>query len=170
MNEPMNFKELCTARQSCRSYKNEPVPQEKLDYIRECVRLAPSAVNRQPWRFLVIDREPMLSQVKACYSRDWIQNVPVIVICLKNEQEAWTRQSDGHNHADIDIAIATEHLCLAATEQGLGNCWVCNFDVQQLMGTGLIPEGFTPAVLVPLGLPADELRPKTRKSMAEVWG
>lgn len=166
----MNFKELCLVRQSCRQYKNEPVPQEKLDYIKECVRLAPSAVNRQPWRFLVIDSEPMLSQVKACYGRDWIQQVPVIIICLKNEQEAWTRSCDGHNHADIDIAIATEHLCLAASEQGLGNCWVCNFDVQRLVATGLIPQGFTPSVLVPLGLPADEPRPKTRKPIDEVWG
>ena len=141
-----------------------------MDYIKECVRLAPSAVNRQPWRFLVIDSEPMLSQVKACYAREWIQNVPVIVVCLKNEQEAWTRSFDGHNHADVDIAIATEHLCLAATEQGLGNCWVCNFDIEKLMATGLIPEGYTPSVLVPLGLPADEPRPKTRKPIDEVWG
>ena len=91
-------------------------------------------------------------------------------MCLKNEQEAWTRQCDGHNHADVDIAIATEHLCLAASEQGLGNCWVCNFDVERLMATGLIPQGFIPSVLVPIGLPADEPRPKTRKPIDEVWG
>ena len=55
----MDFKELCLARYSCREYKKEPVPQEKLDYIRECVRLAPSAVNLQPWRFLVIDDQAL---------------------------------------------------------------------------------------------------------------
>lgn len=166
----MDFKDLCLARQSCRQYSGEPVPQEKLDYIRECVRLAPSAVNKQPWRFLLIDKKEQLEKIYDCYNRDWIRSAPIVVICLKNEAEAWKRGCDGHNHADIDIAIATEHLCLAATEQGLGNCWVCNFDVDRLVSTGLIPEGFTPAVLVPLGMPADEPRPKTRKPMNEVWG
>ena len=166
----MDFKELCMARYSCREYKNEAVPKEKLDYIRECVRLAPSAVNLQPWRFLVIDDKERLNKIYECYKRDWIRTAPVVVICLKNESEAWTRHCDGRNHADIDIAIATEHLCLAASEQGLGNCWVCNFDFDKLMDTGLIPEGYTPAVLVPLGVPADEAKPKTRKTTDEVWG
>ena len=166
----MNFKELCTARYSCRQYKDEPVPQEKLEYIKECVRLAPSAVNFQPWYFMVIDDKERLQKVCESYNREWIRTAPVIVICCKKEAEAWTRGSDGHNHSDIDIAIATEHLCLAASEQGLGNCWVCNFDVDKLMATGLIPQGMTPAVLVPIGTPADETKPKTRKPMDEVWG
>ena len=166
----MNFKELCTARLSCRNYKSEPIPQKKLEYIKECVRLAPSAVNLQPWRFLIIDDKERLCQIAECYKRDWIKTAPVIVICCKNETEAWTRRCDGHNHADIDIAIATEHLCLAASEQGLGNCWVCNFDIDKLMATGIIPEGYIPSALIPLGLPADELREKTRKPMDEVWG
>ena len=166
----MNFKELCAARYSCRQYKNEPVPQDKLEYIKECVRLAPSAVNRQPWRFLVIDDEPRLSQVKACYARPWIEDVPVVVVCCVNRNEAWTRPCDGRDHSDIDIAIATEHLCLAASEQGLGNCWVCNFDVERLQQSGLIPDGYVPAVLVPIGYAADEPREKSRKATAEVWG
>ena len=166
----MTFKELCEARYSCRNYKSEPIASEKLEYIKECVRLAPSAVNLQPWRFLVIDDKEGLQKICSCYKREWIQTAPAIVICLNREDEAWTRRCDGHNHADIDIAIATEHLCLAATEQGLGNCWVCNFDVEALMATGLIPQGYTPAVLVPLGVPADEPNEKTRKPLDEVWG
>ena len=165
----MNFKNLCEARYSCRQYKSDPVPQDKLDYIKQCVRLAPSAVNLQPWRFLVIDDKKRLQQVCECYKRDWIQTAPVIIICCKNESEAWTRRYDNRNHADVDIAIATEHLCLAASEQGLGNCWVCNFDVEKLMATGLIPENYVPSALIPLGWPADELKPKTRKPMDEVW-
>ncbi len=166
---PMNFKELCEARYSCRDYKREPIADEKLEYIKECVRLAPSAVNLQPWRFLIVSDEEGLQKICACYKRDWIKTAPLIVICLKREEEAWTRRYDGHNHADIDIAIATEHLCLAATEQGLGNCWVCNFDVEALMNTGLVPEGYQPAVLIPMGVPADERKEKVRKPMEEVW-
>ena len=77
---------------------------------------------------------------------------------------------DGKRHGDIDIAIATEHLCLAATEQGLGNCWVCNFDINMLRSSFPIPEGYDPAVLVPLGYAADEKADKVRKPMEEVWG
>ncbi len=165
----MTFKELCAERYSCRSYKRQSVETEKLEYIKECVRLAPSAVNRQPWCFLLIDDEERLEKVKACYARPWINEVPVIAICCVNREEAWTRQCDGHNHGDVDIAIATEHLCLAATEQGLGNCWVCNFDVEKLCQSGIIPAGFEPAVLVPIGYAAD-LRPeKKRKSIEDIW-
>lgn len=166
----MTFQELCEARYSCRNYKSDPIPEKQLQYIRECVRLAPSAVNFQPWRFLLITDKERLDKIRQCYKREWIQTAPAIVVCLKREEEAWTRRYDGHNHADIDIAIATEHLCLAASEQGLGNCWVCNFDINKLMETGIVPEGYQPAVLVPLGFPADEPNPKTRKPLDEVWG
>ena len=165
----MTFQELCTQRYSCRNYKSDPIPEEKLQYIRECVRLAPSAVNLQPWRFILITDKERLEKIYQCYKREWIQTAPAIVVCLKREDEAWTRRCDGHNHADIDIAIATEHLCLAASEQGLGICWVCNFDVDALMSTGIVPEGYQPAVLVPLGYPSDECKPKTRKPLDEVW-
>lgn len=165
----MNFKELCQARYSCRSYQDKPIEAEKLEYIKECVRLAPSAVNRQPWKFLYITDPEQLAVVKACYKREWIQQAPAIVICLENREECWTRRYDEKNHADIDIAIATEHLCLAATEQGLGNCWVCNFDIEMLRSTFALPEGYEPAVLIPLGYPADEAPEKNRKPMEEVW-
>ncbi|MBQ8968962.1 MAG: nitroreductase family protein [Bacteroidaceae bacterium] len=166
----MNFKELCATRYSCRQYKSAPIPEETLDYIRECVRLAPSAVNLQPWRFLLITDAERLAQVKSCYKREWIETAPAIVICCTRRDEAWTRRCDQHNHSDIDIAIATEHLCLAASEQGLGNCWVCNFDVDKLNQTGIVPEGYEAAVLVPLGYAADQATEKKRKPMEEVWG
>lgn len=167
----MTFKELCEARYSCRNYKSLPIEAEKLEYIKECVRLAPSAVNRQPWKFIFVDetQPELLANVKASYHRDWIDTVPAIVICCENREACWTRRYDNKNHADIDIAIATEHLCLAATEQGLGNCWVCNFDINQLRSLVQFPEGYEPAVLVPLGYPADDIAPKVRKDMSEVW-
>ena len=165
----MTFKELCQARYSCRKYKAQPIEAEKLEYIKECVRLAPSAVNRQPWKFIYVTEPEMLSKVKASYHRDWIQDVPAIILCLENREECWTRRYDNKNHADIDIAIATEHLCLAATEQGLGNCWVCNFDIDMLRSTFPIPEGYDPAVLIPLGYAADEKPEKERKAKEEIF-
>lgn len=167
----MNFKELCRARYSCRKYQARPIENEKLDYIRECVRLAPSAVNRQPWRFIVVDesRPELFAKVKETYHRDWINDVPVIILCLKNETECWTRRYDNKPHADIDLAIAIEHLCLAATEQGLATCWVCNFDINQFHDIVPVPEGWEPVALVPIGYAADEEAPKVRKEPGDVW-
>ncbi len=165
----MTLKELCEARYSCRHYKNTPIDEEKLEYIKECVRLAPSAKNIQPWRFIIVTDHDTLAKVCACYGREWISTAPAIVLCLEDKAKAWTRDEDQKNHADIDIAIATEHLCLAATEQGLATCWVCNFDVQKLKDTVPLPEGYEPAALVPLGYPADEATHKTRKPISEVW-
>ena len=167
----MNFKDLCEARYSCRNYQDRPIEAEKLDYIRECVRLAPSAVNRQPWRFIFVDNSQpeLFARVKETYHRDWINDVPAIILCMKAEAECWTRRYDSKSHADIDLAIAIEHLCLAATEQGLGTCWVCNFDINQFHEIVPMPEGLEPVALIPIGYPADEQAPKVRKAMEDVW-
>jgi len=165
----MTFKELCEARYSCRNYQSKPIEAEKMEYIKECVRLAPSACNRQPWKFVFVDDPEQLDIIRACYGRDWFQSAPAVVICCEDRINCWSRRYDNKNHADIDIAIATEHLCLAATEQGLGNCWVCNFDIERLCNTFPLPEGYDPAVLVPLGYAADEAPEKNRKPTDEVW-
>jgi nitroreductase len=111
----------------------------------------------------------LFARVKETYHRDWINDVPAIILCMKAEAECWTRRYDSKSHADIDLAIAIEHLCLAATEQGLGTCWVCNFDINQFHEIVPMPEGLEPVALIPIGYPADEQAPKVRKSMEDVW-
>ena len=93
----------------------------------------------------------------------------VIVGCIRHYQ-SWHRPADQKDHGDIDIAIATEHICLAAAEQGLGTCWVCNFDAQLLHQLLNLPLEEEAAVLIPLGhLAADAApRPTTRKPMGEI--
>jgi nitroreductase len=89
-----------------------------------------------------------------------------IIASLVHDEE-WVR-SDGKAHGDIDVAIAVEHLCLAATEQGLATCWVCNFDAQLCSQLFSYAEGEEPVVLIPIGYPADEAKPKVRKEMNEI--
>lgn len=163
----MDFLELVKNRYSCRAYNPESVEREKLEYIMECVRFAPSAVNRQPWRFRIVSKEEDKARLQQCYSRDWFKTAPMYVIASILHDEEWVR-SDGKHHGDIDIAIAVEHLCLAATEQGLATCWVCNFDAllcKQLFG---LPANEEPAVVIPLGYAADEIKPKNRKTIEEI--
>ena len=163
----MNFLELVKNRYSCRAYKPFGVEKEKLDYILECVRHAPSAVNKQPWRFHVVGRKEDKERLQQCYSRDWFKTAPLYVIASILHDEEWVR-ADGKRHGDIDIAIAVEHLCLAATEQGLANCWVCNFDAVLCKRLFDLPANEEPAVIIPIGYAADEPKEKKRKPIGDI--
>ena len=163
----MNFLGLVKNRYSCRAYKSLDVEKEKLDYILECVRYAPSAVNKQPWRFHIVSSEGEKTKLQQCYNRDWFKTAPMYIIASVLHDEEWVR-SDGKHHGDIDIAIAVEHLCLAATEQGLATCWVCNFDATLCKELFVLPESEEPAVIIPLGYAADEMKPKSRKAINEI--
>lgn len=163
----MNLLELIKRRYSCRSYLPTSVEQVKLDYIMECVRFAPSAVNKQPWRFRIVRDEADKEKLQECYNREWFKTAPMYVICSILHDEEWVRY-DGKHHGDIDIAIAVEHLCLAATEQGLATCWVCNFDAVRCKQLFAIADNEEPAVLIPIGYAADESKEKKRKEMEDI--
>ena len=163
----MNFLELVKDRYSCRAYQSLDVEKEKLDYILECVRFAPSAVNKQPWRFHIVNGEDEKAKLQQCYNRDWFKTAPMYIIASILHDEEWVR-SDGKKHGNIDIAIAVEHLCLAATEQGLATCWVCNFDANLCKEQFGLPVNEEPASIIPLVYAADEMKPKNRKAIDEI--
>lgn len=146
----MTFKELATKRFSVRKYTDEPVSKADIEYIMDCVRLAPSACNKQPWKFLLVTSEEAKLKVRQCYERDWFKTAPVYVLCFKSLNEAWVRSEDIKDHGDIDLGIAVEHLCLAAADRGLGSCWVCNYDVEAVKR--LFPvEGYEAVAIIPIG-------------------
>lgn len=163
----MKIIELIKQRYSCRNYQPTRVEQDKLDYIMECVRLAPSAVNKQPWKFRILTSEEDRKKVQRCYDREWFATAPVVVIASILHDEEWVR-FDGKHHGDIDIAIAVEHLCLAATEQGLGTCWICNFDAELCKKLFNLGDNEEAAVLIPIGYAADEPREKKRKPIEDI--
>ena len=165
----MNFLELTKNRYSCRAYKPLDVEKEKLDYVMECVRYAPSAVNYQPWKFHVICNDKDKAKICECYNREWFKSAPMHIIASILHDEEWVR-ADGKRHGNIDIAIAVEHLCLAATEQGLASCWVCNFDAELCKSLFNMPKNEEPAVFIPLGYAADEPKEKKRKEMDAILG
>lgn len=162
----MDFLELVKNRYSCRAYKALDVEKEKLNYMMECVRLAPSAVNKQPWRFRIVSGEEK-AKMQQCYNREWFRTAPLYIIASVRHDEEWVR-TDGKHHGDIDVAIAVEHLCLAATKQGLATCWVCNFDAVLCKELFTLPEDEEPAVIIPVGYAADEPKEKTRKTINEI--
>ncbi len=154
----MNFIELVTQRSSVRNFEPKPVEKEKLIYVLEAARIAPSAVNFQPWQFFVITDPEMLKLIQSVYHREWLVTAPAIVIAMGDHDKAWHRKSDGKDFTDIDVAIAVDHLMLAATEQGLGTCWICNFDVEKFLNLFNVPENMEPIAIIPIGYPVTETK------------
>lgn len=163
----MNFLELCEKRYSVRKYSAEAVSDDDLRYVLECARMAQSAVNFQPWKFVVVRSEAAKADIRRCYDREWFASAPLYIVALRDVNANWVRSSDGKPHGDIDVAIAVEHICLAAAECGLGTCWVANYDtalLNQLFGDA----DHEAVAIVPIGhIAADcPFAPKKRKEMS----
>ncbi|MDO4496685.1 MAG: nitroreductase family protein [Bacteroidales bacterium] len=164
----MNFLDLVSQRYSVRGYENKPISSSDLEYILESVRLSPSACNRQPWHFYVCKSEESLNKVRQCYDRDWFGTAPLVIVCAIRHDEEWVRPNDGHVHGIVDVSIAAEHICLSATERGLGTCWVCNFNAQLCHDLLNLPENEEAAVMIPVGYPTTTATPKKRKEMNQI--
>jgi len=168
----MNLKELISARYSARAYLPQPVEKEKIDYILECVRLAPSACNLQPWKLYIITNEEAMQKVHRAYDREWFKTAPMQIVVCENTAESWKRKNhDNKDHADIDAAIVSEHICLAAAEIGLGTCWICNFDPLILKEALNLGDDLQPVAIFPIGYIDKENSsptPKKRKPLTDI--
>jgi nitroreductase len=157
----MPFLDLVRKRYSVRAFDPRPVEREKLLAVLDAARLAPSACNFQPWRFLVLRDPENRAALAESYPRDWFRAAPAVIVGCLVRDRAWSRV-DGKNHGDIDVAIAVDHLTLAAAEAGLGTCWVCAFDAAKARSVLNLPDGIEPIVLIPIGYPASAAAPSDR--------
>jgi nitroreductase len=164
----MDFLELAAKRYSVRAYKPDPVEDEKLQKVLEAARLAPTAANRQPFQLIVVHTSGRQTELSQIYPRPWFTQAPLIICACAITTNGWSRSSDGVNYSVVDIAIAFDHLTLAATDLGLGTCWVAAFNVEAARKVFGIPPEVDPVVLTPLGYPADAPRSKLRKPLAEL--
>lgn len=164
----MSFNVLCGKRYSCRAFSSQSISEQDLTKVLEAARLAPSACNRQPWRFYLVQDETKRQRLLA-KSRPSFMQAPMVIVAVGLHDEAWHRPSDGKDHTDIDLAIALEHICLAAADAGLGTCWVCSFDVDAARQELSLSENEEPVALIPIGYPADSAIPeKKRKEMCDI--
>ena len=171
------FLDLAEKRRSVRAYKPDEVPEELLQTVLEAGRLAPSACNKQPWRFIVVRSETCRRALGAAYAREWFWKAPLVIAVCILPKEAWTRSHDGKNYAMADGALAMDHLQLAAAELGLGTCWIAAFDpaaAREILG---LPDGVEIVGMTPLGFPDVETNPRVRSRrplgetvMKERWG
>jgi len=163
----MDVFDAIKTRRSIRKYLNKPVEREKLSRVLEAARLSPSAANRQPWKFIVVkDEETKKKLVSACHNQSWMAEAPIIIVACALPSEAWVR-SDGEEYWKVDVAIAMQDLILEAWELGLGTCWIGSFreeEVKRILG---IPDEVRVVALTPLGYPAEEKGPVTRRKPLE---
>ena len=123
------FMRILESRYSCHSFSNYPVSESKLNMILEAGRLAPSAKNLQPTRIWVVRSEEALGRLRTvhdCYG------APLVLVIGCRNEEAWTRESDGVNAGKTDAAIVLTHLMLTATDAGLANMWIWDFDPRKV--------------------------------------
>jgi nitroreductase len=162
--------EIITNRRSIRSYKPQAIEDEKLDYILDAFRKAPSAKNLQPWKLIIVkDKHKKSDLAIACNNQSFITEAPIIIVACAKEEEAYGVMGGYLNSYPIDIAIAMEHLILAATEQGIGTCWIGAFKEKLVKGLLDVPENIRVVALTPLGYPDGEPSSKRgRKSIDEI--
>lgn len=152
----MNFTDLAKERFSCRKFKQTKVEQEKIDIILQAALAAPTAVNRQPQRILVLTDEEKLIKLKNCTKYDF--DAPLCFITCVDKDKAYVRGYDGKNSAEIDASIVTTHMMLQAQDIGLGTTWVMAFNPQKIREEFDIPDSLEIVALLPTGYPADDVQ------------
>ncbi|NMA94843.1 MAG: nitroreductase [Clostridiales bacterium] len=168
----MNFTNIARKRFAVREFADKPVKEEDILKILDAARIAPSACNYQPVHFVVLRDEIQKELVCSTYDGEWLQKAPVIIVVCGDYGLSWKRPHDGKDHCEIDVAIAVDHLTLAAADLGLGTCWVCNFDTEKCGEYIHLPERLGAIALIPLGYPVQEAdmdrHVETRRDLEQV--
>lgn len=155
----MEFNEVIKARWSVRSFADKKVEQDKISRILEIAQTAPTAKNMQPVRIICAHSEKALSdfsRISPC-----TYGAPLIFAICSDENKCWI-DSDGKSRGEMDASICATHIMLAAANEGLGSCWVCIFDKNELARRFELPENITAHCLVVVGYPSDDAQPSQR--------
>ena len=171
----MDFSELVQKRQSDRKYAPEPVAREHILKCLEAARLAPSACNSQPWKFIVVDDKAKLAELSEAAiglgMNKFTAQVPVMIAVVQErmnlEAKAGALLKD-KDYSLMDLGMAVEHFCLQAAELGLGTCIMGWFDEKRVRKVLEVPRGLRVQLLLTLGHPAAPTRSKVRKPLEEM--
>jgi nitroreductase len=160
----MELMEAIRNRRSIRKYNTKQIPREDIEYILEAARLAPSWGNRQCWRYIVVTDEAMRKKITV---RDWAAEAPVVIVGCADPTKAGDK--DGKPYYMLDMGISMEHLILAATDRGLGTCWLGGQFNEAVVREALdVPETHRVVALTPLGYPDEVPGAKDRKPHDEM--
>lgn len=138
----------------CYQYQSRPVPPEKLKQVLAAARLAPSQHNLQPWRFVVVqddERKRLLAQ--ASNRGRLIAEAPAVIVAFAVEEDIPVTIGGYISAYPLDVAVAVDHLQLAATAEGLGTNWIIEFHEDKVRAVLRVPEGIHPIAVIPIGFP-----------------
>jgi nitroreductase len=167
----MDVQKLFRRRYSCRIYDNTPIDRESIETVLEAARWAPSGGNLQPWRFaVVVDPDRRRALAGAAYGQAFLARAPVVIaVCAVPEESARLYGQRGRElYCLQDTAAAAQNILLAATDLGLGSCWVGAFDEAAVSRALDLPSTCRPVALIALGRPAEKEPRRSRRSLAEV--
>ncbi|MBA7485532.1 MAG: nitroreductase [Firmicutes bacterium] len=163
----MEVREAIEKRRSVRVYEDRPIPEEKLKRVLEAARLAPSASNQQPWNFVVVqDVESRKKLGRAAGDQSFVGEAPVVIaaVALRTDHIMMC----GVHSYPVDLAIAVDHITLAAVEEGLGSCWIGAFSQAEVKRILNIPKQYMVVALLPIGYPAETGGLKSRKPLETI--
>ncbi len=144
----MDFLQLAKERHSVRKYRPQPVGDDILQRILEAGRIAPTAANFQPQRFLLVSSEEGLAKLNKAGN---MHGAPLAVVICALADKAWKRPQDGHSMADIDAAIVTTHMMLEAWSEGVASCWIAWFDPAVVKCEFSLSDNVIPVSILALG-------------------
>ena len=164
----MEFNEVLNRRYSCRAFAAQRVEQEKVDRILEAGRMAPTAVNKQPVHIWAVSRPETLEAIKGVTRSNY--GAPLLLVVGCRPADAWVRRYDGKNGAEVDGAIVSTYLMLAAENEGLATLWVGSFD-PALLG-GILPgaDGYELVAMINVGCPAAGCEPSAMHGVRKPVG
>jgi nitroreductase len=155
-------------RKSIRSFKNQPVDKEALKRILEAGLRAPSAKNRQEWRFIVIQKEELRKRIQdASFGQEHVGKAPVIIMACTTNIDY--RMPNGQLSYPIDLTFALSFMMLQAVHEGLGTCCISTFDEQEVKEILTIPFAMRVVLLLLLGHTSQEPEPTPRKTFKRIF-
>ena len=162
----MDIQQVIQKRRSVRSYQDKEISSEDLKKVLKAAQMAPSAHNDQPWKFVVVKDKEVREQLSKAAQQPFIAEAPVIIaaVALNPDKEM---SCEVPSYA-VNLAIAVDHMTLAAAELDLGTCWIGAFSQQKVKEILKVPQDKKVVVLLPLGFPDDEPQPKDRKPLEEI--
>lgn len=162
----MDVRQAIKERRSIRKYQNRAVEEKILAEVLEAARLAPSANNRQDWRFIAVKDREQIDKLVSATGQSFIGTAPIVIAGVALNPERVMR-CEVPAYA-VDVAIAMTNITLAATANGLGTCWIGSFDQVEVKRILEIPEEYKVVQLMPLGYPDEKPEARSRKPLAEV--
>ena len=193
----MDVREAIRKRRSIRAYRPDRIPEDVLERLLEALRLAPSGGNRQPFKFIVVRDQATREKVAAAcrwkpgrpHGHEFVAEAPLVIVACGSEKDAVTRfykegeasltmgvapdaidrdPADVNNLMAVDMAIALDHLSLAATEEGLGTCWIAALDERELRRVLSVPDDMRVLFVMPVGYAVSWPEARPRKPLEEI--